>query len=616
MPSPGRTRLGLAAAGPGTGPAVCGISGVVGASDADEARAVAERMARRLRHRGPDDLVVRTFGEATFGFARLSIIDVATGAQPLASCDGSVAVMVNGEIYNHVELRTELEARGHRFRSRSDAEVVVHLYEELGLGCLERLNGMFGLAIADIRTGELHLARDRVGVKPLYWAVRHNHLTFASELPALLEDPTIGRELDRDGLAELLTLTYLPAPRTPVVGVSKLDAGTVLTWWAGRVRLRRWWSWPEPRAVRASQPDHQLAENVRELLVDAVRLQLRSDVPLGLLLSGGVDSTALLWAAGQLGSTAPGYCVDFDEPEGDAHYARLAASSLGADLQTLPVDASEAQVNLPAVVACLSEPLGDPAVLPSLLVCRAAADHVRVLLSGTGADELWGGYGRYVLPGQDAREVYVGELSVLPELEVRGALGLSSATPVGDRLSGLLGGPTDDADPWAARMYLDGSLSLPGDLLPLLDQTSMAVSIEARVPLLDHRLVELAASVPGTTRIPGGALKGLFRSALRGCVPDAILDREKRGFNPPLHRWAGTAFGTAAERLVTGPGGLTDHLLDGTAVRGWLQPGSASPGLRALRLWTLLVLDLWCRQLVDPGWAVPDSLDDLLDEVA
>jgi len=165
-------------------------------------------------------------------------------------------------------------------------------------------------------------------------------------------------------------------------------------------------------------------------------------------------------------------------------------------------------------------------------------------------------------------------------------------------------------------MYLDGSLSLPGDLLPLLDQTSMAVSIEARVPLLDHRLVELAASLPGTTRLPGGALKGLFRSALRGYVPDPILDREKRGFNPPLHRWAGTAFGTAAQRLVTGPGGLTDHLLDGTAVRAWLQPGSVPPGLRALRLWTLLVLDLWCRQLVNPGWAVPDSLDDLLDEVA
>ena len=570
-------------------------------------------MCRRMRHRGPDDQVVRTFGDATLGFVRLSIIDLATGCQPLTSSDDIIAVVVNGEIYNHVELREELLARGHRFRTRSDAEVVVHLYEEVGLDCLERLNGMFALAVADTRTGEVHLARDRVGVKPLYWTLQGDRLAFASELPALLQDPRITPELDREGLAELLTLTYLPAPRTPIANVAKLAPGTVLTWRAGRVRIRQWWRWPDPADPLGAHPGGDLGEQVRGLLVDAVRLQLRSDVPVGVLLSGGVDSTALLWAARELGSTVPGYCVDFDEPDGDARYARLAGRVLGAEIDELPVDAAEAERTLPGVVANLSEPIGDPAVLPSLMVCRAAARHVRVLLSGTGADELWGGYGRYVLPGRDARGVYVTELSVLPEREVRAALGLSSGpTPVQDRLEGLLSGPHSDADPPAARMYLDGCLSLPGDLLPLLDQTSMAVSIEARVPLLDHRLVELAAGIPGATRIPRGALKGLFRSALRGCVPDAILDRPKRGFNPPLAGWATTELGATAQQLVTGPGGLTDSLLDRALVEQWLRPGAVSPGLRALRLWSLLVLDLWCRRLADAGAPTTNSLADLL----
>jgi asparagine synthase (glutamine-hydrolysing) len=217
-----------------------------------------------------------------------------------------------------------------------------------------------------------------------------------------------------------------------------------------------------------------------------------------------------------------------------------------------------------------------------------------VLLSGTGADELWGGYGRYTLPGADARATYVGELSVLPEQSVRRALGLAPAHPVEDRLSALLGGTGDVP---AARMYLDGVLSLPDELLSLLDQTSMAVSLEARVPLLDHRLVEIAAALPGASRIPGGSLKGLLRSALRGCVPDAVLDRPKRGFNPPLGDWAAGPLGRAATRMLNAPGGTVGDVLDADLVRQWLRPGAVPEPLRALRLWLLLVTDLWWRGL-------------------
>lgn len=318
-------------------------------------------------------------------------------------------------------------------------------------------------------------------------------------------------------------------------------------------------------------------------------------MPVGVLLSGGIDSTALLWAARELGSSVPGYCVDFDEPDGDARYARMAAGDLGARLITRTVGGVDAVSGLPALAARLSEPLGDPAMLPSLAICETASRDVTVLLSGTGADEIWGGYGRYVLPGTDPVATYVDDLSVLPEAKVRAALGLSRSEPVRTRLRNVLADV--DHDTAAARMHLDGTLSLPAALLPLLDTSSMAHSLEARVPLLDHRLVELAAGMPGATRMPGGALKHLFRESLRGCVPDAILDRPKRGFAPPLSRWDTKRLNGILRRLFTTPGGLAD-VLDATVASGWVRPGAADPSLVALRTWTLLVADLWWRARV------------------
>ncbi len=594
---------------------MCGIAGVVRGGPAAERERLVGRMCTRMSHRGPDDrVVVSHTATTTFGFVRLAIIDVAGGGQPLPSCDGAVTVIDNGEIYNHVELRAALTGRGHRFRTGSDCEVVAHLYEESGLACLEQLNGMFALAIDDARSGEVHLARDRVGVKPLYWAAGEHGLVFASELSALLEDRSIARSLDREAVAELLTLTYVPAPRTPVRGVSKLPAGTALTWREGVQTVRSWWTWPIPGGAGDGAG---VQARVRELLVDAVRLQLRSDVPLGVLLSGGVDSTAILWAVRELGETVQGYCVDFGERGGDAEYADLAGRRLGAEVQRLALSAHDAEDAVPLAAARLDDPLGDPAVLPSLLVCRAAAARVRVLLSGTGADELWGGYGRYTLAGTDAGTTYVRELSVLPEREVRAALGLTGdREPVRDLLVRTLARADGGPDPAGARMYLDGVLSLPGDLLPLLDQTSMAVSIEARVPLLDHRLVELAAGLPGPQRIPGGSLKGLFRGALRGCIPDEILDRPKRGFNPPLGEWARGPWWNAARQVLDGPGGLLEDVLDAGWVARWLRQGAAPMGLLALRQWSLVVFDLWYRRFRDASATTPPPVTELVDGVA
>ncbi|OFJ50953.1 asparagine synthase (glutamine-hydrolyzing) [Mycolicibacterium grossiae] len=568
---------------------MCGIAGAAGPG---ATTALVEDMCAALRHRGPDDLRAVAVGDppVSLGIARLAIIDVAGGRQPIAA--GDVTVVGNGEIFNHVELRAELEQRGHRFRTGSDVEVVAHLFEESGLACLGRLNGMFALAIHDGRTGEVHLVRDRVGVKPLFWSNAGGRLRFASELPALLRDPALPRTVDLEGLASMLVLTHLPAPRTPLRDVAKVEPGCVVTWRAGEVGHRRWWHWPTPSGAAPKD----VRDQVRDLVVDAVRLQLRSDVPVGVLLSGGIDSTAVLWAVRELGSSAPGYCVDFDEPDGDTAYARLAADDLGAPLITRTIDGVDALRALPDLAARLSEPLGDPAVLPSLAICETAAQDVTVLLSGTGADEIWGGYGRYTLPGADPVQRYVDDLSVLPEAEVRTALGLSGREPVTQRLrDGLAAVGTRDTG--AARMYLDGTLSLPAALLPLLDTSSMVHSLEARVPLLDHRLVELAAALPGDARMPGGALKDLFRSALRGCVPDAVLDRPKRGFAPPLSRWDAARLGTVLRRLQATPGGIAD-VLDPVVARRWLRADAADPALVALRTWVLLVADLWWRALI------------------
>ncbi len=610
---------------------MCGIAGWAAVADrshpgpvrADGTPAAAvRRMCAAMRHRGPDDLQVvaredgtgldRPRAAVALGISRLAVVDVAAGRQPFVSRDGRFAVVLNGEIYDHVELRARLVARGHRFTTGSDAEVLLHLVEDRPddlASCLAELNGMFAAAVHDARTGEVHLVRDRIGVKPVYYAADARRLVFASDLRAL--QPEVPGELDPEALAELLVLTYLPAPRTPLSAVRKLEPGTVLTWRAGELAVRRWWSWPTPGVGDPAEARSAgVAERIRELVVDAVRLQLRADVPLGLLLSGGVDSTAILWAARELGADVPGFCVDFGEDGGDTGYARLAAERLGADVRTLSVSAGGAADELPTAVGALAEPLGDPAVLPSLLVCRVAAEHVTVLLSGTGADELWGGYGRYVLPGADP-ETYVGELSVMPEDGVRRALGLPAGEPVTERLRALLGAGSQDRAGW--RMQLDGVLSLPGDLLPLLDMTSMAVSLEARVPLLDHRLVELAGALSGPARVPGGELKALFRTALRGRVPDEVLDRPKRGFNPPVPDWLAGPLGRPARRLLAAPGGLVGPVLDPAVVRGWFAPTAAPEGLRALRLWVLLVADLWWRQR---SGTVGATLDDVLAAVA
>ncbi|MCG5433356.1 asparagine synthase (glutamine-hydrolyzing) [Mycobacterium sp. MYCO198283] len=580
---------------------MCGIAGAAGPGTSWR---LVDDMCRALEHRGPDDRqTVVTDGDGVgLGIARLAIIDVAGGRQPITV--GGVTVVGNGEIYNHVELRDELVRRGHRFATGSDIEVVAHLYEEAGLACLDRLNGMFALAISDGHV--VHLVRDRIGVKPLYWSNAGGRLRFASELPALLLDPELPRVPDLDAMAEMLVLTHLPAPRTPLRDVHKVPPGGVVSWRAGAVTEHSWWTWPTPDGEVGDADQHA---RIRELTVDAVRLQLRSDVPVGVLLSGGIDSTAVLWAARELGSDAPGYCVDFSEPDGDGRYARLAADALGARLLTRAVDAVDALQGLPALAARLPEPLGDPALLPSLAICDVAARDVTVVLSGTGADEIWGGYGRYTLADGDPVERYVRELSVLPEAQVRQALGLPAGDPVAQRLRDALSvvGP---GDPAAARMYLDGTLSLPAALLPLLDNSSMVHSLEARVPLLDHRLVELAARLPGPVRLPGGALKELLRASLRGCVPDAILDRPKRGFAPPLDAWGAARLHAPLRRLLATPGGLGE-IVDPAAARRWVAPDAAAAGLVALRSWVLLVADLWWRATVTAAPIAGDLTDVL-----
>ncbi|MFO0706485.1 MAG: asparagine synthase (glutamine-hydrolyzing) [Nitrospira sp.] len=566
---------------------MCGIVGLYHWTDNPElSRGHVRAMCQAIVHRGPDDEGVFVDRSVGLGMRRLSIIDVGGGHQPIESEDGQVTVVFNGEIYNFATLRADLERRGHRFKTKTDTEVIVHAYEEDGPDCVKHFNGMFAFAVWDHRAKRLLLARDRMGIKPLYYIQLGSKLAFASEIKALLTLPEVARVLDLTAAAEYFRLGFVPAPNTLFHGIKKLPAGWTLVAEQGRVDLQRYWDlgFKPPTDVWTFEDSR---DRLRNVLRETVVSQMVSDVPLGAFLSGGVDSTGVV-AFMREASSLPirTFSIGFDGEHAyhnEAPFAEAAAKALGTRHETLIVRPQVADL-LPELVEKLDEPLTDTSFILSYLVSELAHRHVKVALSGLGGDELFGGYRRYLGPflrkavdwipsrirktlgAQLERRLNVDRGSVLGNLGRYGkALGRTMHLSMGEQYLGLLAvlsaeqvaallsRPGRQGDPGAELIalyeqapavdpvdrlaYVDAKTALPESLLMLSDKMGMAASLEVRVPFLDNRVVDFVTQVPSHYRIRGLQMKRLLKAALTGVVPEFVLTRSKRGFGTPMGTW-------------------------------------------------------------------------------
>jgi asparagine synthase (glutamine-hydrolysing) len=626
---------------------MCGITGLValaGAAPPDEA--LLRAMCRTLTHRGPDDEGVRIAGRTGLAMRRLAIIDIEGGAQPMTSPDGAVSVVCNGEIYNFVELRRELEALGHAFATRSDTEVIVHAYVQWGEACLTRLDGMFGLAILDERRGRLLLARDPIGVKPLYWARTGRHLVFGSEIRAILASGVVPRELDLDGVGELMTWEYVPGEGTLLRGVQKLGAGCALhlDLGSGSHQLRRYWDVPEG-PEESGRSDAEWLGLLEETVDRCVRRQLVSDVPLGAFLSGGVDSSLVVSAM----DGAHAFGIGFEDPSYDElPWARRVARHLDVELteETLRPRVGELFERL---VEHFDDPIGDTSTFATYLVAQLARRHVTVVLSGDGGDELFGGYESYVaqawgrlyrrIPGFLRRRVIAPAVLALPPRPAKKGLvnkarrfvegaalpealaharwrcfvanGLREALftpealeatrrPAGAHVLELFerAGPRDAVN---RGLYVDLRSYLCDDILTKVDRTSMAVSLEARVPLLDPELVSLAFRIPGHLKVARGRTKILLKRLAATRVPPECVYRPKEGFSTPIKHWLDAELGPRVDGLLD-TGRLREQGIFQPALverlRAEHRSGKAN---HSHVLWTLVVFQAWAERWLAGG---------------
>ena len=563
---------------------MCGICGELDLKLGPVDPGGVQQMLRVMVHRGPDAEGLLEAPGLAAGIRRLAVIDPAGGNQPIANEDGSVEVVFNGEIYNYAELREGLQSQGHRFRTLSDTEVLVHLWEEHGPDMLHRLNGMFAFCLHDRQQRRTFIARDRLGIKPLYYTRDGEQLRFASELSVLLEHPGVGGDIDPESLVELFCLQYVGGDRTLYRDIAKLPPGCYLDIASGRIRRERWWTIPREDPDESSTLEERAAE-LRELLDAAVHDRTMADVPLGMFLSGGLDSSiicALL--AARSNRPVQTFSVGFDEQAtfDERDHARRVAQAFGTEHHELVVSAINIGEHLPALIRHLRTPVTDPAILPTWLLSRFARQKVTVVLSGEGADELFGGYRRYLyqdrlgwlgkIPGSSAvkgwmpRRIEQALEAVGEDRPARNHL-LWSAT-VGMSLATRLFQPevarsvadrvVSGFEPYfrSERVRLSDQLAadqgewLPHNLLAKVDRASMAHSLEARVPFLDHRVVEWAARQPDKAKIRGKTTKYILREAFRDALPEATIARPKRGFDLPLAGWIRGPLRPLAERAM------------------------------------------------------------------
>ncbi len=620
---------------------MCGICGIYNyRSSKPVERALLESMTREMVHRGPDDEGVFVEGPVGLGMRRLAIIDLAGGRQPIANEQATSQIVFNGEIYNFPQLRSQLEGLGHVFATRSDTETILHAYEEWGTGSLSRLNGMFGIAIWDGRERKLLLARDPFGVKPLYFLDDGARLLFASEVKAVLADPSVGRTVDAEALDLYLTYRFVPAPRTLMSGISKLLPGHYLICDESGTRMGRF---SEPVDLeRDGRPETELVEELRERLESAIERQMISDVPIGALLSGGVDSTTVCTLMQRLSSEpVRTFTVGFED-EGSFNelaYARQTAERLGTDHHEVVLRAEDYLGFWPEAMHHLEEPVVTPSVLPMYFVSRLASEHVRVVLTGQGADEPWAGYRRYKgerlgetyrrLPAALRRRALGPLVEALPRTELAKravrSLGESDAVKRFARVYAVFsqgqkealyadGAPRFDADieapirAWQEEVafldgvsqmtYVDARLSLADDFLLYGDKMSMAHSLEARVPMLDLELMAFAERLPPEMRLRGRTHKYLYRKAVAAWLPQDVLRRPKMGFETPMDKWLRGDLASYAKDMLFSAGSLSREYFRPDYVERMLAEHVSGRSDHQRQLFLLLSLELWHRLFV------------------
>lgn len=616
-----------------------------------------KRMTDAIRHRGPDDEGFYVSGPVGLGFRRLSIIDLDGGHQPLSNENGTVWIVFNGEIYNYLSLREDLLGKGHVFKTKSDTEVIVHLYEEYGPKCLQKLRGMFGFAIWDLSNNTLFLARDRVGIKPLYYYVGNNFISFGSEMKAILADPAVSREVDPEIIDRFLTYYYVPGGNTLLRNLFKLEPGHSLMVRNGRIDIQQYWDLDFSRESDDSSIESE--KQLVELLDETVNLHMISDVPVGFLLSGGLDSTAMLsFAARKTDKPISTFTVGFSSPDviDERPFARLAAERFGSKHYEISMSPDEFVAFLPKYVWHMEEPVVEPPAIALFYVSKLASSHVKVLISGEGGDEAFAGYENYrnlfwlevvkkalgwvrqplgggmslmgnmlhsrplskygPLMRADLGDYYLSRASSPFQFFNQSTRnGLYSAEMIAtvdkERSFGVVRKHLSHGANYGLlqrMLYVDTKTWLPDDLLVKADKMTMANSVELRVPFLDHKMLEFAATLPRNQKLRGLTMKYLAKKALRKHVPDEILNRRKAGFPVPYAMWLRNNLREQVSEILLDPT---------TNARGYFERGTVEKLIRQYQagagyskeIFALLVLELWHRTFLDGGCRVDSSAE-------
>ena len=627
---------------------MCGIAGkLIFDTDARVDDASIQAMLRPIAHRGPDGSGVYLDHNVGLGHVRLSIIDLGTGDQPMPNEDRTVWIVFNGEIYNFLELREQLIAKGHQFRSRSDTEVIIHAYEEYGTACVEKLRGMFAFAIWDQKNRRLFLARDRVGIKPLYYYQGQKSFYFASELKAIIADPFVPRDMNLGAVRSFFSFNYLPGPETLLQGILRLPPGFYMVVEDGKVTQTQYWDLKFSHQ-RWNMPYEEAVEELNHLLAQTVQDHMIADVPVGVLLSGGVDSSAILsYAVQQTSKKVKTFTVGFDGGGvvDERPFARSAAEKFGSEHFEITITADDFWNFLPEYVWHMEEPVCEPPAVALYYVTKLARQHVKVVLSGEGGDEAFGGYPNY------PTMLRVEKLQNLlgPLARFAGATGSALGTLMGDgrleRYGYACGRPlashyfsrTSSPVSWFNRqpnqiftadflaatsssspaaliqnilrganpettldqmLFIDSKTWLPDDLLIKADKVTMANSIELRVPLLDHKVLEFAASLPPEYKVCGKETKRILKTAFAQVLPEDVLNRKKAGFPVPYAAWMRGEFKEQIREMLVSSRSIARNFLQEGKVKQLLQTNSRD-GQLSKEVFSLLVLEFWRQQFID-----------------
>lgn len=625
---------------------MCGIVGILN-NDPNHpvSRDLIVDMCTVIKHRGPDDEGVLVDRNVGIGMRRLSVIDVEGGKQPQQNEDGSIHIVFNGEIYNYPELRKKCQDSGHTFGTHSDTETIVHLYEDKAQDCVAPLNGMFAFAVFDSRSRKVTLARDRLGIKPLYYADTGKSLVFGSEIKSILVNPEVSRDIDPVALDQYLTYKYIPEPRTIFKQVRKLSPGHVLTWQDAKVEIQPYWklSYTE----QGGRSEGELAEELFHRLQQAVQMQMISEVPLGALLSGGIDSSAIVGLMSKVSDQPVNtFSIGFEERSySELEHARTIARTFNTEHRELVVQ-PDVQDLFDRVVGHFDEPFADSSAIPTYLVSQLAREHVTVALSGTGADELFAGYERYwAIPLSRAygripppiRSAVSYASQKVPTGHEKKSLTLrarrfteSANSPLLSRHRQVVGlfSPFDrsqlytsewsdriqreEEDPLLARfnasdarsnlnrlLDVDTGTLLPGDYLVKDDRMSMAVSLELRVPFLDHTLVEFAATLPPDLKLKRLTTKYLLKKSTEKLLPKHILRRPKHGFEIPIARWIGEDLKEPVQDLLLSKRATERGIFHRHQINDLLKTHASGQDNLSRQIWSLMALEVWFRRYVD-----------------